>query len=66
MPTLYEPWLQLSPLNPAAQEQPIGSGPQINAPMQFPPLELVQYNVPWAPHLLFPKPNGNLTFHEVR
>ena len=59
MPALYEPCLQLSPLNPAAQEQPIGSGPQINAPMQLPPVEL-QCNEPWAPHMLFPKPEWKI------
>ena len=55
MPIVHEPCLQSSPLYPAAQEQPMGSGPQINAPTQLPPLEL-QYNEPSAPHMLFPKP----------
>ena len=52
----YKPWLQLSPMNPAAQEQPIGSGPQNNCFRQFPPSFELQINDPWAPHPLFPKP----------
>ena len=40
---------------PATQEQPIGSGPQINALIQLPPLEL-QNSVPLAPQLLLPEP----------
>ena len=55
LPTIHKPVIQSSPVYPAAQEQPIGSGPQINALLQSPEFER-QNNEPWAPQKLLPKP----------